>query len=183
MSHRLLAAAVLVATLLPLAATAAEFRFDASTSELGFTGSYDGEPVPGVFRRFSGSATLDPAAPLATRFRTEIEVASLDTDYADRDEVLRAAEFFDAAMHPKAIWTSEGDCRIAGSTLECPGSLTLKGRTQAVPVTITIGSDGRSVEGRSTLKRTAFGVGEGDWADPETVGDEIEVRFRLVLLP
>jgi polyisoprenoid-binding protein YceI len=181
MSLRRLASTLIAATLLPAAASAAEFRFDATSSELAFTGSYDGEPVPGVFRQFSGSATLDPAAPLATRFRTEIEVASLDTDYADRDEVLRAAEFFDAAMHPKAIWASDGDCRIAGPSLECPGTLTLKGRTHDVPVTITIGGDGRSVEGRSTLKRTAFDVGEGDWADPETVGDEIEVRFRLKL--
>ncbi len=181
MNLRMLSTLLLAAAVVPAPAVAAEFRFDASSSELAFTGSYDGEPVPGVFRRFAGSARLDPAAPLATRFRTEIEVASLDTDYADRDEVLRAAEFFDAEMHPKAIWASNGDCRIAGPSLECPGTLTLKGRTHDVPVTITIGNDGRSVEGRSTLKRTAFDVGEGDWADPETVGDDIEVRFRLKL--
>lgn len=181
MSPRRLASTLVAAAWLPAAASAAEFRFDATSSELAFTGSYDGEPVPGVFRTFSGTATLDPAAPLATRFRTEIDVASLDTDYADRDEVLKAAEFFDAALHPKAVWASSGDCRLAGAALECPGTLTLKGRTHEVPVTITIGSDGRSVEGRSTLRRTAFAVGEGEWADPETVGDEIAVRFRLTL--
>lgn len=183
MSHPHFAAAVLTAALLPCAATAAEFRFDAGSSELAFTGSYDGEPITGVFRQFSGSATLDLAAPFATRFRTEIEVASLDTDYPDRDEVLRAAEFFDVATYPKAIWTSDGDCRHTGAALECPGTLSLKGRKHPVPVTITIGSDGRSVEGRSTLKRSDFAIGEGEWADPKTVGNEIAVRFRLTLLP
>ena len=70
-------------------ADAATFRFDASNSELGFTGDYGGEAVPGVFRTFSGTAEFDLAKPLATRFRTEIDVASLDTDYAERDDTLR----------------------------------------------------------------------------------------------
>jgi polyisoprenoid-binding protein YceI len=173
---------ILVSTLL-LASTAnaATFRFDANNSELGFTGDYGGEAVPGVFRRFSGTAEFDLAQPLATRFATEIDVASLDTDYADRDETLRGPEFFDVEAHPSARWVSTGDCSAAGASLSCPGTLTLKGATHPVALVITPSADGRSIDGKATLARDQFAIGSGEWADPETIANAVEVRFKLQL--
>lgn len=168
--------------LLAAAADAATFRFDAGNSELAFTGTYDGEAVPGVFRRFSGTAEFDLAQPLATRFRTEVDVASLDTDYADRDDTLRGPEFFDVEAHPSARWESTGDCSAAGARLSCPGTLMLKGVTHPVLIDIAPSADGRSIEGRATLARNQFAIGSGEWADPETIADAVEVRFRLQLL-
>lgn len=160
-------------------AEAAGFRFDASNSELAFTGDWSGEPVPGKFTRFSGRAEFDASAPLKTRFRTEIEVASLDTDDAQRDEAMRGPDFFDADAHPRAVWESAGDCTASGSRLSCPGQLTLKGVTRPVPLTITPAADGGGVEGRAELSRTAFGVGSGSWADTATIADTVAIRFTL----
>lgn len=168
--------------LIATGAHAASFRFDASNSELAFTGDYGGEAVPGVFRKFSGRADFDPAVPLATRFRTEIDIASLDTDYADRDDTLRAPEFFDAEAHPTALWLSNGDCSAQGLRLSCPGTLTLKGQTHPVALDIAPGADGRSIEGKASLDRSAFGIGAGEWSDPETIANAVEVRFRLRLV-
>ena len=89
------ALAGLAALMLTTSATAAGFRFDASNSELAFTGDWSGEPVPGKFGRFEGRAEFDASAPVKTRFRTEIEVASLDTDDEERDEAMRGPDFFD----------------------------------------------------------------------------------------
>ncbi len=163
------------------AASAATFRFDAGNSELGFTGDYGGEAVPGVFRKFSGSAEFDLANPLATRFRTEIAVASLDTDYAERDDTLRAPEFFDTETHPQALWVSTGDCTAAGARLTCPGTLTLKGQTHPVALDIAPSADGQSIEGKATLDRSQFGIGHGEWADPETIANAVTISFRLTL--
>lgn len=174
---------LIASLLLVTAADAATFRFDASTSELAFTGDYGGEAVPGVFKHFSGEAVFDLAQPLATRFRTEIDVASLDTDYADRDDTLRGPEFFDVEAHPKSVWESTADCSAAGAALTCPGTLTLKGVTHPVPLAITPSADGRSIEGKATLARSQFAVGSGEWADPETIADAVEIRFRLQLQP
>lgn len=180
MSARLpLCLAGFAALLLSVPANAAGFRFDASNSELAFTGDWSGEPVPGVFRRFEGRADFDAANPMATRFRTEIEVASLDTDDYQRDEAMRGPDFFDSDAHPRALWQSEGDCTANGATLSCPGQLTLKGVTQPVPLIITPAADGGGVEGRAELSRTAFGVGTGDWADTKTIADPVAIRFRL----
>jgi polyisoprenoid-binding protein YceI len=174
---------LVLSLLLASTANAASFHFDAGNSELGFTGDYGGEAVPGVFKQFSGTAEFDLTHPLATRFATEIEVASLDTDYPDRDDTLRGPEFFDIQSHPKASWASTGDCAAAGASLTCPGTLTLKGVSHAVPLQVTPSSDGRSIEGTAALSRDQFSIGSGEWADPETIANAVEIRFRLQLQP
>lgn len=161
------------------AATAAEFRFDASSSQLEFTGDYGGEAVPGIFKKFSGKASFDPTAPLSTRFETEIDVSSLDTDYPERDETLLSTDFFDAGQHPTARWVSSGDCTLADGALQCPGNLTLRGAAHPVPLTIKASADGRELSGTATLDRSQFGVGSGDWLDPETIAHRVAIRFTL----
>lgn len=176
---RALALSLLIAS----TAEAAAFHFDASNSELSFTGDYGGEAVPGVFKQFSGTAEFDLTQPLATRFDTEIDVASLNTDYAERDETLRGVEFFDVETHPKARWVSTGDCTAAGPRLSCPGTLTLKGVTHPVALEIAPAADGKSIEGKAALSREQFAIGSGEWADPETIANAVEIRFKLQLLP
>lgn len=160
---------------------AASFHFDASNSELGFTGDYGGEAVPGHFKKFSGTVEFDLAKPLATRFATEIDVASLDTDYSDRDDTLRSDEFFATEKHPKASYVSSGDCSTVNGKLSCPGRLTLRGISKPVPLIIAPAADGRSIEGSATLDRSQFGVGNGDWADPTTIANSVAIRFKLKL--
>lgn len=173
----------LVLLLVAAPLSAASFTFDASTSELGFIGDYGGEPVPGKFKVFSGTVDFDLAKPLATRFSTEIDVASLDTDYSDRDDTLRGEEFFDTAKHPQASYASSGDCTAAGGKLSCPGTLTLRGVTKPVALEITPLADGRIIEGKATVDRSQFRVGSGDWADPESIAHAVTITFRLKLAP
>ncbi len=170
---------MLICAVTPL--SAASLKFDGSSSALGFTGDYGGEPVPGKFKTFSGTVDLDLAKPMATRFSTEIDVASLDTDYSDRDETLRGEEFFDTAKFPKASYVSSGDCTAAGGKLSCPGALTLRGVTKPVALEITPSADGRVIEGKAILDRSQFGVGSGDWADPGTIANVVTITFRLRL--
>ena len=39
------------------------------------------------------------------------------------------------------------------------------------------------MEGSSKLHRLAFGIGQGDFASTEWIGDEVDVRFELKLRP
>lgn len=176
-----LATAALVAlTGLPATLPAQDaLRFDASNSSLGFEGRYDGEPVPGVFRSFSGRVVWSPTDPLATRFEVEIDVGSLDTDYPDRDEVLKDPDWFDTAGHPVARWASTAGCTLAGGALDCPGELTLRGTTRDVPIRVEAGEDGRVLSGRASINRRDFGVGGGDWDDPAMIDEQVAVTFTL----
>jgi hypothetical protein len=39
----------------------------------------------------------------------------------------------------------------------------------------------RTVDGQFTLKRLQFKIGEKQWADTETVADDVLVKYRFVL--
>ncbi len=168
-----------LAAALPAAQAQDALRFDAGNSTLDFEGRYGGEPVPGVFKVFAGQVIWSPTNPLATRFEVEIEVGSLDTDYPDRDEVLRDPDWFDAAGHPTARWVSTAGCTLADAGLDCPGELTLRGTTRAVPIRVEASADGRVLSGRASINRRDFGVGGGTWDDPTMIAEEVTITFTL----
>ncbi|HEY2702234.1 MAG TPA: YceI family protein [Candidatus Dormibacteraeota bacterium] len=76
-----------------------------------------------------GSATLN----------VSIDVASVDTQNAQRDEHIRSADFFDSATHPKASFRSTG-LRAHGGETYVDGELTLHGVTR--PVTLEVEKGG-----------------------------------------
>ena len=61
--------------------------------------------VRGTFKTFSGTMEMgDDFA--SAHIAGEIDVVSVDTGNADRDNHLRANEFFDAPNHPKILFKS-----------------------------------------------------------------------------
>ena len=60
----------------------------------------------GTFKTYSGSVQLDQKDFTRSVFTGEIDVASIDTGNADRDNHLRANDFFDVANHPKITFKS-----------------------------------------------------------------------------
>ena len=73
----------------------------------------------------------------------------------------------------------------AGAGWRADGELTIRGVTKPVPVMFTLApGDGPAVmKGNASLNRLAFGLGQGEWASTEWVGDEVDVRFDLRLQP
>jgi polyisoprenoid-binding protein YceI len=52
-----------------------------------------------------------------------------------------------------------------------------------VPIEFTFdGKDGAAwLKGTAKIKRLDFGVGQGEWQDTSTVGNDVQVRFALRL--
>ena len=113
-----------------------------------------------------------------------VETASIDTQDGERDEILRGPDFFSAAKHPQAVYHAERFER-AGSGWRADGELTIRGETRAVPVTFTLApaGDATVMKGKASLKRLDFGLGQGEWASTEWVGDAVDIRFELRLAP
>lgn len=83
--------------------------------------------VRGQFSRFD--AWLDVGSSAETsRVEATIDVGSIDTNQAERDEHLRSPDFLDAAGHPEIRFVSTGITE-AGETWRVDGELTLLGRT------------------------------------------------------
>ena len=57
--------------------------------------------------------------------------------------------------------------------------------TREVPVTLRwMPSDrGARMTGFATVRRLDFGIGAGDWADPDLIGLDVRVEFDLELVP
>ena len=50
-----------------------------------------------------------------------------------------------------------------------------------MPFTLAQSGALSTATGAFALKRLAFKIGEGEWADTSMVADEVQVRFKLVL--
>jgi len=73
---------------------------------------------------------------------------------------------------------------LGGDKYEVLGTLTIKGisRDATVPIVLKKDASGNSVaEGNFTIKRLDYKIGEGEWADPDTVANDVVVRIRMVL--
>lgn len=175
--------ASLLLALLPGAALAADWAAQPD-STLRFIGSAQGESFEGGFARFDTQLSFDPADLAATHFAVSIELPSADSANSERDELLHGAEFFDSAAQAEARFEASG-AEADGEGYLSRGELTLKGVTR--PVTLryrwSASADGAVLEGEATLDRLDFGIGSGEWEDPEMIAREVTVKTRLNLRP
>jgi polyisoprenoid-binding protein YceI len=117
---------------LPAAGT---WRIDPGHAEVGFVGRHFGlTKVRGRFTGVGGDVVVadDPARSSVT---VEIDMASVHSGDATRDDHLRSADLFDVAAHPTATFRSTGVV-LEGTSGRLAGELTLKGVTR--PVTLEV---------------------------------------------
>jgi len=152
-------------------------------SRLEFVSRQMGVPVTGQFRKFDLQMTFDPARPAAARALLEIDMASVDAGYPEANEEVITANWFDVRRFPSARFESTAIRTLGGNRYELRGRTTIKGRTAEMTLPVTFTPSGRTgvLEGAFTLKRLAWGIGQGPWGDPGTVADEVEVKFRFVV--
>jgi len=152
-------------------------------SRIDFVSKQMGVPVEGQFRKFDAQVGFDPKQPEGGTVALQIDMASATLGVPQSDAELPKAPWFDTARFPKASFQSSVIRGLGGGRFEIAGRLTIKGQTQelVVPVTITQSADRSTAAGSFTIQRLAFKVGEGEWADTAMIGDEVQVRFKLVL--
>jgi polyisoprenoid-binding protein YceI len=152
-------------------------------SQIGFVSKQMGVPVEGQFRKFDAQIAFDPKKPEGGTVALQVDMASATLGVPQSDAELPKAPWFDTARFPKASFQSSAIKGLGGGRFDIAGRLTIKGHTQelVVPVTITQSADRSTATGSFTIQRLAFKVGEGEWTDTSMVGDEVQVRFKLVL--
>lgn len=154
-------------------------------STLGFAGSFQGEGFNGRFKRFNAVIAYDPAHPERCRFDVRVDLASADTANSQRDQLLPGTDFFDVAKFPQAHFVAGGCKPAAGGALATTGTLSLRGVSRPVALTLHFALQGKDtvLDVNARLDRLAFGVGGGEWADPSTIGRAVTVTARLLLAP
>ena len=187
MTLRRLRSRVLAPVLLGLAgaAGAAEWRLDSTASRLEFQAYYQGDPVPGRFREFDAQLVFDPEQPAQGRLEVTVALASFDMGSREIHDAVRTPEWLDLGRFAQARFTSTDIRRLAGARYVAHGTLRLKGaaRVVEVPFEWQPAGSGARLRGELTLDRGAFGIGTGEWADGDTIGREIRVRYDVRLVP
>ncbi len=177
-------AAAVAALALAGSAWAGAWQGDGRAGKLEFTAMQAGARFTGRFADFRVELDFDAAAPVRGRLHVTIATGSADTQDDDRDGILKGRDFFWSTQYPEATYRAEGFERD-GKGWRATGSLTLRGITRQLPVHFEVlpAKDRLAMKGRAELKRLAFGVGQGDWASTEWIGDEVGIAFDLELRP
>ncbi len=155
-------------------------------SEIRFVSKQMGVNVEGRFRKWKANVDFRPEDLAHSRAGFEIDLASIDLASEDTEAEVRRPVWFDTARFPVAKFASTEVKGFGGDRYEITGTLSLKGvaKDVVVPVALKRDAAGNSVaEGEFRVKRLEFKVGEGPWADPDTVANDVTVRVRIVLPP
>jgi polyisoprenoid-binding protein YceI len=176
-------ATVLVAFLASqaLAAPAAKWAVDPANSKVSFKGAMNGDAFTGVFKRWTADIAFDPKNLAASKAAVAIDVGSGATGDADRDQAMPTADWFSVARFPKATFVTSSIKSAGGDHYVAQGVLSIRGASKpiALPFTLDIVGDTTKMNGALTLDRTAFGVGQGQWANGQVVDTKVTVDVAV----
>lgn len=174
------------------AVAATTWSIDPAHSEVGFAVKHlMVSTVRGRFGAVTGTVVLDEANPASARIEAAIDVASVDTGAAQRDEHLRSDDFFNAAAYPQITFRSTG---VSGSDddWKVAGDLTIRDVTRSVTLDVEFlgrgpdawGGERAGFTARTKINRRDFGV---NWngvieAGGVVVGDPVSITLDIQLV-
>jgi cytochrome b561/polyisoprenoid-binding protein YceI len=150
-------------------------------STLGFATSWSGQAITGRFDRWKADILFSPDALDRSKVTVTIDLGSANTGDPQRDATLPSADWFDAAAHPKAVFTTSRFEKTGPDRYVAHGTLQLRGvsKPQDLPFRLKITGDRADVSGTASLDRTAFGVGQGEFAATDQVPGAVSVNVAL----
>ena len=153
-------------------------------SEIRFVSRQMGVNIEGRFRKWKANVDFRPTDLGKSKAQFEIDLSSIDLASEESESEAKRPRWFDTARFPFATFHSTAMKDLGGDRYEVEGKLTVKGTAQdkTIPIEVRKDASGNSVAtGEFTIKRLDFDIGNGQWADPAVVADEVVVRVRMVL--
>lgn len=153
----------------------------ADESAVAFTGTQLGAEFTGVFEAFTADIVFSPDDLAGSSVEVLIDIASANTQNADRDSQIVAPDWFDAAQWPTAKFVTKSFTEISSGKYEAVADLTIRDVTREVvlPFDLVITDGAAEAVGSVTIKRTEFGVGQGQWTDTSQVGDDVTITVTI----
>jgi polyisoprenoid-binding protein YceI len=172
-------------------AQAGEWKIDPAHSEADFSIKHMAiSTVHGSFHAVSGVLRLDPNDMAKSSVEATIDVNSVDTGVAARDNHLKSPDFFETAKYPTMTFKSTAVSK-AGDHYNLAGILTLHGVSKPVVLSLEapskeqVGMDGKSVHrgftATTTINRKDFGLNwNGTLKSGDTaIGDDVKIEIDI----
>jgi len=152
-------------------------------SSIEFAAKQMGVPMQGQFKKFDAQVTFDPAKLATSRIRFTVDTGSATMGSRETDTELPKPAWFNVPKFPQATFESSSIKALGGGKFDVAGKLTIKGAAVDVTVPVTLSQSGATTTATGSLpiKRLAFKIGDGEWADTSMVADEVQVKFKLAL--
>jgi len=168
-----------------LMAAVPDWKIIPKESSLKFTATQNGAPVSGQFKSFDAEIHFDPDKLDESKVKITVHLASLATGYKDLTDTLITPSWFDIKAFPQAIFEASHFSKLDKDKYQADGTLTI--RDKSAPVTLTFTADQSQkdkviVKGNTTLNRSTFGVGQGEWSSTKEIKDPVEVNFTVAAM-
>jgi polyisoprenoid-binding protein YceI len=163
------------------------WTIDASHTEIGFSVRHLVSKVRGKFETFEGAIVTHDDLETST-VNVTVDLNSINTGTADRDNHLRSADFFEVETHPKMTFVSTGIVQKSDTDFVVAGDLTIKGVTKPVELATEFLGEGGDpwggtrvgIEATAEISRKEFGI---DFNIPleggkVMVGDKISIHIN-----
>ncbi|KUO68971.1 MAG: hypothetical protein APF83_02190 [Lutibacter sp. BRH_c52] len=147
--------------------------------------------VEGIFSKYEGSviATKDDFSDAKINFI--VDVNSVNTDNAKRDEHLRSTDFFETEKYPKMTFVSSSVTKTGTGKYNLKGKLTLHGVTKEIALVMTYGGTTKDPWGNTkaglkvtgVINRTDFGLKYNSVLEAGSlmIGEEVAITAKVEL--
>ncbi len=167
--------------------TTGTWHLDPTHTEIGFQVRHLMSKVRGKFESFEGTiVTADDVT--ASSVNVSVDLTSINTGTADRDQHLRSADFFEVEKYPAMTFTSTGIKQVSDDEFVVTGDLTIKGVTKPLELEVEFLGEGgdpwggtrAGVEAKGQISRKEFGIDFNipvAGADKAMIGDTIKLQI------
>ena len=148
--------------------------------------------VQGRFNEYRGTLIFNPDNLKESKMSFEIKAKSVDTGIGRRDKHLRSADFLDTAKFPLITFTSKSITRAEGNIYNVSGILTIKDVSKEIVLPLVFAgtrenpmapeTEVAGFNGRLTLDRLAYNVGDGKYYHMGVVGKDVEILVTIEAL-
>ncbi|MVP01618.1 YceI family protein [Paenibacillus lutrae] len=170
--------------------TNSKWIVDSTHSSLDFTVKHMMiAKVKGNFASFEAQIDADPSDLTTASVYVSVDLNSVDSRNADRDNHLRSADFFDVEKNPEMTFRSTRIVKTGDDEYKVTGDFTLHGVTRPETFDVTFEGAGKDpwgnekvgFSGKGSIKRSDYGLTYN--AALETggmlIGDEIKISIDL----
>jgi polyisoprenoid-binding protein YceI len=133
-----LIAVLVIAGFVATASANETYKFDSSSSTIGFSVHQFLGTTHGKFTRFSGKIDVDREHPENSSVTAQIDVRSIDTRIKKRDDHLRSPEFFNVEKFPQMTFRSRSVKQTGPQSGDILGDFTMHGVKRAVTLHVKL---------------------------------------------